>query len=51
MEDKGSVMNVDLSGNGAHEAVLSRLLVSVYKLTAEVKALYSCHMRGGRGCD
>lgn len=27
-------MNVDLSGNKAHEAVLGRLLVSVYKLTA-----------------
>lgn len=28
-------MNVDLSGNKAHEAVLGRLLVSVYKVTAE----------------
>lgn len=27
-------MNVDLSGNKAHEAVLGSPLVSVYKLTA-----------------
>lgn len=41
-------MNVDSSGNKAHEAVLGCLLGAVYKLTAEVKALYSCHT--GR-CD
>lgn len=41
-----SCTNVDLSGNRAHEAVVGSLLVSVYKLTAEVKALYSCHTGG-----
>lgn len=46
-EDKGSVsLNVDLSGNKAHEAVLGSPLLSVYKLTAEVKAPYSCHTGG-----